>query len=98
MQDAFYNWYNTLDADEQESFAEAWITDSSERPDTPGPQPRQGSKAAEVPVMEKMEFSSKSPGFSPEVSARVVESGSTSLEAGMAFPSFPAAGAAKSYL
>ena len=35
-----------------------------------------------MPVMEKMEFSSKSPGFSPEVSARVVESGSTSLEAG----------------
>ena len=32
--------------------------------------------------MEKMEFSSKSPGFSPEVSARVVESGSTWLEAG----------------
>ena len=24
VQDAFYNWYNTLDADEQESFAEAW--------------------------------------------------------------------------
>ena len=24
VQDAFYNWYDTLDADEQESFAEAW--------------------------------------------------------------------------
>ena len=24
IQDAFYNWYDTLDADEQESFAEAW--------------------------------------------------------------------------
>ena len=33
------------------------------------------------PVMEKMEFSSKSPGFRPEVSARVVESGRSSPEA-----------------
>ena len=24
VQEAFYNWYDTLDADEQESFAEAW--------------------------------------------------------------------------
>lgn len=24
IQDAFYNWYDTLDSDEQESFAEAW--------------------------------------------------------------------------
>ena len=24
VQDAFYNWYDTLDADEQENFAEAW--------------------------------------------------------------------------
>lgn len=24
IQDAFYSWYDTLDADEQESFAEAW--------------------------------------------------------------------------
>lgn len=24
IQDAFYNWYDALDADEQESFAEAW--------------------------------------------------------------------------
>ena len=24
VQDAFYSWYDTLDADEQESFAEAW--------------------------------------------------------------------------
>ena len=31
--------------------------------------------------MEKMEFSSKSPGFRPEVSARVVESGRSSPEA-----------------
>lgn len=34
-----------------------------------------------MPVMEKMEFSSKSPGFRPEVSARVVESGRSSPEA-----------------
>ena len=59
----------------------AAITDLSEQPETPGPQPRQGSKAAAVPVMEKMEFSSKSPGFRPEVSARVVESGRSSPEA-----------------
>ena len=24
VQEAFYSWYDTLDADEQESFAEAW--------------------------------------------------------------------------
>ena len=57
------------------------MTDFSEQPDTPGPQPRQGAKAADVPVMEKMEFSSKSPGFRPDVLACTVESGKASPEA-----------------
>ena len=41
----------------------AAITDLSEQPETPGPQPRQGAKASVVPVMENAEFSSKLPGF-----------------------------------
>ena len=53
----------------------AAITDLSEQPETPGPQPRQGAKAAVVPVMENAEFSSKLPGFRLPVLAWVVESG-----------------------
>ena len=48
---------------------------SSEQPETPGPQPRQGAKASVVPVMENAEFSSKLPGFRLPVLAWVVESG-----------------------
>ena len=52
----------------------AAITDLSEQPETPGPQPRQGAKASVVPVMENAEFSSKLPGFRLPVLAWVVES------------------------
>ena len=57
----------------------AAMTDFKEQPDTPGPQPRQGAKAFEVPVMENTEFSSKLPGFSSPVLASVVEEGSSLL-------------------
>ena len=57
----------------------AAMTDFKEQPDTPGPQPRQGAKALEVPVMENTEFSSKLPGFSSPVLASVVEEGSSLL-------------------
>ena len=55
------------------------MTDFKEQPDTPGPQPRQGAKAFEVPVMENTEFSSKLPGLSSPVLACVVEEGSSLL-------------------
>ena len=58
------------------------MTDFSEQPETPGPQPRQGAKAASVFWMEKMEFSSSSRfGVSLPVSACAVEAGMLSLEA-----------------
>ena len=57
----------------------AAMTDFKEQPDTPGPQPRQGAKALDVPVMENTEFSSKLPGFSSPVLASVVEEGSVLL-------------------
>ena len=50
-----------------------------EQPDTPGPQPRLGSKAAAVPSTLNSEFSSKSLLNSPEVSACAVLLGVLSL-------------------
>ena len=50
-----------------------------EQPDTPGPQPRLGSKAAAVPSTLNREFSSKSLLNSPEVSACAVLLGALSL-------------------
>ena len=50
-----------------------------EQPDTPGPQPRLGSKAAAVPSTLNSEFSSKSLLNSPEVSACAVLLGALSL-------------------
>ena len=58
----------------------AAITDLSEQPETPGPQPRQGSKASDVPVMLNSEFSSKF-GRRPEVLASLVVLGMFSLDA-----------------
>ncbi len=50
-----------------------------EQPDTPGPQPRLGAKAAAVPSTLNREFSSKSLLNSPEVSACAVLLGALSL-------------------
>ena len=50
-----------------------------EQPDTPGPQPRLGAKAAAVPSTLNREFSSKSLLNSPEVSACTVLLGALSL-------------------
>ena len=55
-------------------------TDFREQPETPGPQPRQGSKASDVPVMLNSEFSSKF-GRRPEVLASLVVLGTLSLDA-----------------
>ena len=55
-------------------------TDFREQPETPGPQPRQGSKASDVPVMLNSEFSSKF-GRRPEVLASLVVLGMFSLDA-----------------
>ena len=66
----------------QPSREAAAMTDFSEQPETPGPQPRQGAKAASVFWREKMEFSSSSRfEVSLPVSACAVEAGMLSLEA-----------------
>ena len=58
------------------------MTDFSEQPETPGPQPRQGAKASCVEAGEKMELSLSSRfGVSLPVLACVVEEGMLSLEA-----------------
>ena len=58
----------------------AAITDLSEQPETPGPQPRQGAKASCVEAGEKMELSLSSRfGVSLPVLACVVEEGMLSL-------------------
>ena len=60
----------------------AAMTDFSEQPETPGPQPRQGAKASCVEAGEKMELSLSSRfGVSLPVLACVVEEGMLSLDA-----------------
>ena len=57
----------------------AAMTDFSEQPDTPGPQPRQGAKASSGSERENREFSPASSGPTLPVSAVTVEEGMLSL-------------------